>query len=95
MVVLLAVGQQFMLTTNLWVEAGLVNDALGLVVSILYNTATTPPMLHLFVVVDFINYKSPPWDASNPTSILILPLTRGSRRQLPLCMAWCLTIHKA
>ena len=95
MVVLLAVGQQVMLTTNLWVEVGLVNGALGKVVSILYNTATTPPMLPLFVVVDFVNYKGPPWDASNPTYIPILPLTRGSRRQLPLRMAWGLTIHKS
>ena len=54
MVVLLAVGQQVMLTTNLWVEAGLVNGALGQVVSIVYNTATTPRMLPLFVVVDFV-----------------------------------------
>ena len=57
MVVLLAFGQQVMLTTNLWVEAGLVNGALGQVVSIFYNTTTTPPMLPLFVVVDFVNYK--------------------------------------
>ena len=72
MVVLLVVGQQVMLTTNLWVEAGLVNGALGKVVSILYNTAATPPMLPLFVVVDFVNYKGPPWDAYNPTYIPIL-----------------------
>ena len=84
-----------MLTTNLWVEAGLVNGALGQVVSILYNTSTTPPNLPLFVVFNFMHYKGPPWDNSNPNYVPILPVTRGSCRQLPLRMAWGLTIHKA
>ena len=58
-----------MLTTNLWVEAGLVNGALGQVVSILYNTSTTPPYLPLFVVVNFMHYKDPPWDNANPNYV--------------------------
>ena len=93
--VLLSIGKQVMLTTNLWVEAGLVNRALVQVVSILYNTSTTPPNLPLFVVVNFMHYKGPPWDNANPNYVPILPVTRGSRRKLPLCMAWGLTIHKA
>ena len=28
-------------------------------------------------------------------NIPIFAITRGSRRQIPLCMAWGLTIHKA
>ena len=56
-----------MLTKSLWVEAGLVNGALGQVVSIIYNTSTTPPNLALFVVVNFMHYKGPPWDNSNLT----------------------------
>ena len=31
----------------------------------------------------------------NPTYVPISPITRGSRRKLPLRMTWGLTIHKA
>ena len=68
-----------MLTTNIWV-ADLVNRALGQVVAILYNTITTPPNLPLFVVVNFMHYKGPPWDNANPNYVPILPVTKGSRR---------------
>jgi len=93
--VLLCIGQQVILTSNLWVEAGLVNGALGKVISIFYSVDCSPPDLPLFVVVDFYHYNGPTWDASNPTHVPTPPITRGSRRQLPLRMAWGLTIHKA
>ena len=44
-----------MLITNLWVEMGLDNGALGTVVSILYETGG-PPDLPLSVIVRFDNY---------------------------------------
>ena len=34
-------------------------------------------------------------DVLNPTYVPISPITRGSHRQLPLRIAWGLTIHKA
>ena len=83
-----------MLITNLWVKERLFNGALGHVAT-LYNTTTTPPNLPLFTIVNFIHCKFPPWDNANPNYVPILPVTRGSRRQLPLRMAWGLTIHKA
>ena len=49
--VLLSIGQQVMLTTNLWVEAGLVNGALAQVIAILYNTTTTPPNLPFLLLL--------------------------------------------
>ena len=56
--VLLVVGQQVMLTANLWVEAGLVNDSLnGKVIHIVYNSNEQPPTLPSFVVVEFLHYK--------------------------------------
>ena len=78
--ILLSIGQQVMLTTNLWVKAGLVNGALGQVVAILYNISTTPSNFPLFVVINFMHYKGPPWDNSIPNYVPILPITRGSRR---------------
>jgi len=93
--VLLCIGQQVILTSNLWVEAGLVNGSLGKVISISYASHCKPLELPSFVVIDFLHYKGPPWDVYNPQYVPIPLITRGSRRQLPLRMAWDLTIHKA
>ena len=84
-----------MLTANLWVQAGLVNGSLGKVIHIVYKSNEIPPTLPSFVVVEFVHYKGPLWDSSNPTYVPISPITRGSHRQIPLRMAWGLTIHKA
>ena len=83
-----------MLTANLWVQAGLVNDSLGKVIDIVYNSIEQPPLPY-FVVVEFLYYKGLLWDALNPTYVPIYPITRGSYRKLSLRMAWGLTIHKA
>ena len=62
---------------------------------LVYNSNEHTPTLPSFVVVEFLHYKGPPWDASNPTYVPISPIKRGTRRQLPLRMEWGLTIHKA
>lgn len=93
--VLLCNEQKVMLTSNLWVHAGLVNGALGKVISIFYSMDSKPPELPSFTVVDFRQYKGTPWDISHPTYVPISPITRGTRRQIPLQMAWALTIHKS
>ncbi|XP_059064929.1 uncharacterized protein LOC131856976 [Cryptomeria japonica] len=92
---LLCIGQEVMLSANLWVETGLVNGALGQVKEIVYNGGEIPPELPLFVVVQFKNYIGPFWDHDNPKNIPLVPISCGLRRHLPLKMAWALTIHKA
>ena len=84
-----------MLIANLWLGAVLVNDPLGKVIDIVYNSNKHPPTLQSFVVVEFLHYKGALWDASNPTYVPISPITRGMCIQLPLRMEWGLTIHKA
>lgn len=54
----LAHTARVMLIANLWVEAGLVNGAVGTVISICYENAG-PPNLPLAVMVKFDNYTGP------------------------------------
>ena len=48
---LLCKGQRTMLTTNLWIQMGLVNGSLWEVVDIVYTPGCKPPDLPLYVVV--------------------------------------------
>ena len=69
--VLLDIGQQVMLTANLWVQVGLVNDSLGKVIDIVYNSNEQPSSLPSFVVVEFLYYKGPLWDVLNMFQYLL------------------------
>lgn len=83
-----------MLTSNLWVSAGLVNGSLGEIISIFYKESAAPPQLPTFVVVAFPKYIGPPWDEGNPTHFPISAIKINGRMQIPLKMASALTIHK-
>ena len=99
-IICLAHGARVMLTANLWVDMGLVNGAMGTVVAICYSNGGTPPHLPVAVMVRFDSYQGPTLPAS---TIPITPLRRTwsvsgascSRLQLPLKLAWAVTIHKA
>ncbi len=100
-VIFLACKARVMLTANLWVQVGLVNGALGTVVSICYDGADqSPPSLPVAVTVKFDFYTGPTLaDGTVP----IVPLRHTwlsstypcSRLQLPLKLAWAVTIHKS
>ena len=98
-VVCLAHGARVMLTSNLWVDKGLVNGAMGTVAAICYLTGG-PPDLPVAVMVHFDSYSGPTLpDGTVP----ITPLRRSwstsgaqcSRTQLPLKLSWAVTIHKS
>jgi ATP-dependent DNA helicase PIF1 len=93
--VLLCIGQRVMLSCNLWVQAGLVNGALGVVMQIVYTPGSSPPNFPTYVVVAFDKYIGPPWDQTQPKHVPIPPIQRGNKKQIPLKMAWALTIHKS
>ena len=56
-VLFLATGAKVMLTSNLWQEAGLCNEAHGTVQNFIYKQDVTPPNLAITVIVYFPNYR--------------------------------------
>ena len=88
-----------MLTSNLWIECGLVNGAIGTIEAICYKTGGLPD-LPTAVMVRFDKYSGP----TLPNGVApFTPLRRCwsksgiqcSRLQLPLKLAWAVTIHKS
>ena len=67
-VVCLARDACVMLSSNLWVEMGLVNGAMGTIVDICYHEGSTPPNLPVAVTVLFDTYSSPTWHCTYCTS---------------------------
>ena len=52
------------------------------------------PKLLPYVVPTSYNYIGPPWDQSQPKHILIPSIICSNKNQIPLKIAWELTIHK-
>ena len=101
--VFLAKGAQVMLTMNLWTDVGLCNGATGTVIDFIYADNHQPPDLPQAVIVKFDNYKGPSISKSISSCVPICPITVTSqsldgmheRQQLPLKLAWAITIHKS
>ena len=98
-VICLANSARVMLTSNLWVDVGLVNGAMGIVQAICYRTGG-PPDLPIAVMVRFDSYSGPTFPNS---TVPITPLrccwsssgVQCSRLQLSLKLAWAVTVHKS
>ena len=98
-VICLAKSARVMLTSNLWVDVGLVNGAMGTVQAICYRSGG-PPDLPIAVMVHFDRYSGP---ILHDDTVPITPLRRTwsssgvlcSRLQLLLKLAWAVTIHKS
>lgn len=102
-VIFLAKGAHVMLTMNLWTDAGLCNGATGVVLDVIYADNQQPPDLPIAVVVQFHDYTGPSVSNNNPGCVPICPIAITSntldglheRQQLPLQLAWAITIHKS
>ncbi|XP_065826022.1 uncharacterized protein [Oscarella lobularis] len=98
-------GARVMLTSNLWTEMGLVNGSMGYVVAILYQPGAKPPALPTAVVVQMDKYNGPTWGGERCVPICPIertwPSSTGNRkssckrRQLPIQLAWAVTVHKS
>ena len=88
-----------MLISNLWTGAGLVNGAMGTVRAICYQSGG-PPSFPVAVMVKFDKYRGP---TLHDESVPIVPQrctwiqggSACSQLQIPLKLAWAITIHKA
>ena len=100
---LLAKGSRVMLTSNLWTKKGLVNGSLGTVKDIIFEE-NDPPSLPTAVFIKFDKYNGPTITSLGGDEVVpIAPIKRSwegkngtcSRVQLPMCLAWAITVHKS
>ena len=98
---LIARGSRVMLTNNMWPSVGLCSGSTGTVVDSIYEIDRQPPLLPI-AVVNFDKYSG----ASMTNMLCCVPIppitatvnitnTVHERQQLPLTLAWALTIHKS
>jgi len=103
-VLLLAKGCRIMLMANLWTEVGLVNGSMGIVKDILFENEG-PPALSTVIFIKFDEYNGPTIkDVKGDEVVPIAPIRRSwenkngkmcSRLQIPICLAWAITVHKS
>ena len=88
-----------MLRSNVWTTRGLTNGALGTLVDVISPAANRLPLCAL---VRFDTYEGPAFFAEDPKVVPITPTTAHfgassalSRTNVPLILAWAMTIHKS
>jgi ATP-dependent DNA helicase PIF1 len=100
---LLAKGSRVMLTANIWTEGGLVNGAMGTIQDILFEDQG-PPSLPIAVFIKFDIYEESSITTLEGDKVVpIVPIKRSwegkngtcSRLQVPICLAWAITVHKS
>ncbi|XP_059066140.1 uncharacterized protein LOC131857505 [Cryptomeria japonica] len=75
--ILISNNSRVMLTSNIWIQARLVNGALGYVRKIIYKPGSSPPEPPSYVMIEFDNYTGIPFEDHHPNIIPITPIQRG------------------
>jgi ATP-dependent exoDNAse (exonuclease V) alpha subunit len=101
--VYLARGSKVMITSNIWVEHGVVNGTIGYVREIIFAEGAGPPSLPICVIVELPNTYTGPSIPGLPFHVVIEPRVATAlnkkgvyvdRHQLPLRVCYSITIHK-
>jgi ATP-dependent DNA helicase PIF1 len=101
--ILLARGARVMLTSNEWTETGLTNGATGTLRYLIFEESGGPPNLPIAAVVEMDSFYTGPHLENKPRHVVIAPKTCSTsdgsntleRTQLPLKLAFAITIHKS
>ena len=105
--VYLAVGAQVMVRSNLWTSAGVVNGSIGVIRDIVVHPdkANESGSREVVVLVQLLGYTGPALLHDHPNWVPIRMCdsdwvagkrnTNCKRTQVPLDLAWALTIHKS
>ena len=91
-----------MIRCNLWKEKGIVNGTMGYIRDIIYKKNVLPPALPTCVVVELDAPYNGPHLPGKPRHVPICTVTNigtGTqgpieRTQLPICLAWAISIYK-
>ena len=87
---------------NIMPSWGLYNGSIGTVLDIVYEEGQSPRTgtMPLYVLVDFPNYRGPPFDSKNPTVVPIVSVSVTcnhhcccTREFIPLTLAFGKTVH--
>ena len=102
---ILAVGADIILTKNIWPEAGLINGAFGKIWDVIYAIDEAPPALPIALLVEIPSFRGKSFIDGVPNIVPIVPVQSKfdigeekiecTRTQLPVMLAYALTIHKA
>jgi len=99
----LARGARIMITQNVWVEKGIANGACGTIRHIIFAKGSCPPTLPQAVIVEMDQGYNGPCIEDMPRCIALNPVMsycesyssgRLERTQLPIRLAFAVTIHK-
>ncbi len=92
-----------MLTTNLWIETGLVNGSMSSIEDLSWDYRRQTDQLPSVILIRFDSYTSPSFPDCPIGTVPVFPQTRQfnykgivcSRTQFPLRLGYAITVHKS